>query len=256
MDRAVEFHNAGIGYGRIVIDGLSLRIPRPGLTTILGPNGSGKTTILRALIKFSRLFHGKVYIDGIDLDKLGIEDLPRHVSYSPAEIENPMFMTVLDVVSSARGVNGWVSNEEAIKALEYLGIGGLAHRRFSELSTGQKRLVIIARAVASGARLLILDEPTSNLDLGNKYRVISTLRRLVQDLGVAIVSATHDIDLALASDLVVAIRDGRLVAVGDPASVIREDVLSSVYGVKVRIARVDGRVLVYVVDGNYQINNK
>lgn len=109
--------------------------------------------------------------------------MPRYVSYSPAEIYSQMALTALDVVMSSRNGGGWVSRDEAIAVLKYLGIDDIANRRFDELSTGQKRLVLIARALASKASLLLMDEPTSNLDLGNKYRVIHTLRRIVSDRG-------------------------------------------------------------------------
>ena len=248
-DYVVRFVNARIGYDEPVIKDIVLGIPRASLTTILGPNGSGKTTLLRAIIRYARIFGGYVYIDGRSIDEVPIRDLPRYVSYSPAEIYSQMALTVLDVVMSSRNSGGWVSRDEAIEALRYLGIDSIVNRRFDELSTGQKRLVLIARALASRAPLLLMDEPTSNLDLGNKYRVINALRRIVDDKGVTVIVASHDIDLALASDWVVALRGGEVMAMGHPVDIISDEVLSKLYGINVRVISVDGHRLIYVYDG-------
>ena len=248
-DYVVRFVNARIGYDEPVIKDIVLGIPRASLTTILGPNGSGKTTLLRAIIRYARIFGGYVYIDGKSIDEVPIRDLPRYVSYSPAEIYSQMALTVLDVVMSSRNSGGWVSRDEATEALRYLGIDSIVNRRFDELSTGQKRLVLIARALASRAPLLLMDEPTSNLDLGNKYRVINALRRIVNDKGVTVIVASHDIDLALASDWVVALRSGEVMAMGHPVDIISDEVLSKLYGINVRVISVDGHRLIYVYDG-------
>ncbi|ADN49449.1 ABC transporter ATP-binding protein [Vulcanisaeta distributa] len=245
----VRFVNAEIGYDSPIIKDIVLNIPRPSLTTLLGPNGSGKTTLLRAMIKYAKVFGGYVYIDDRDINELSIKDLPKYVSYSPAEIYSQMGLTVLDVVMSSRNGDGWVGKDDAFMVLKRLGIDNIANRRFDELSTGQKRLVLIARALASKAPLILMDEPTTNLDLSNKYRVIAVLRRIVNE-GITVIAAGHDIDLALASDWVVAIRNGEILAVGSPEEVISDGILSELYGINVRVVSVDGHKLVYVSDGH------
>ncbi len=242
----IRFVNARIGYDEPIIKDITLSIPRPSLTTILGPNGSGKTTLLRAIIKYAKVFSGYMYIDSKDINELSIEELPKYLSYSPAEIYSQMALTVLDVVMSSRNGDGWVSGDDALASLKYLGVGNIVGRRFDELSTGQKRLALIARALASRAPLLLLDEPTSNLDLGNKYRVILALRRVVSDRGITVIATGHDIDLALASDWVIAIRDGEVMAMGAPGDIINSKVLSELYGIDVEVLEVNGHRLIHV----------
>jgi iron complex transport system ATP-binding protein len=202
--------------------------------------------MLRALIKYARIFGGYVYVDGKSVDSIPIRDLPRYMSYSPAEINPQVILTVMDIMRSARGGDGWVSDEDINDTLRFLGIQDLVDRMFNELSTGQKRLVLIARALVSKAPLLLLDEPTSNLDLGNKYRVISILRKIVDERDITVITAGHDIDLALSSDWVVAIKDGELLAMGSPDDIINEDTLSKLYGINIRVLRLNGHGLIYV----------
>jgi iron complex transport system ATP-binding protein len=202
--------------------------------------------MLRALIKYARIFGGYVYVDGKSVDSIPIRDLPRYISYSPAEINPQVILTVRDIMRSARGGDGWVSDEDINDTLRFLGIQDLVDRIFNELSTGQKRLVLIARALVSKAPLLLLDEPTSNLDLGNKYRVISILRKIVDERDITVITAGHDIDLALSSDWVVAIKDGELLAMGSPDDVINEDTLSKLYGINIKVLRLNGHRLIYV----------
>ncbi len=116
-DYVVRFVNARIGYEEPIIRDIALNIPTSSLTTILGPNGSGKTTLLRAIIKYARLFGGYVYIDGKSISEVSIRDLPRYVSYSPAEIYSQMALTVLDVVMSSRNGSGWVSRMKRLPHL-------------------------------------------------------------------------------------------------------------------------------------------
>ncbi|KUO88988.1 MAG: ABC transporter, partial [Vulcanisaeta sp. MG_3] len=193
-----------------------------------------------------RIFGGYVYVDGKSVDSIPIRDLPRYMSYSPAEINPQVILTVRDIMRSARGGDGWVSDEDINDTLRFLGIQDLVDRMFNELSTGQKRLVLIARALVSKAPLLLLDEPTSNLDLGNKYRVISILRKIVDERDITVITAGHDIDLALSSDWVVAIKDGELLAMGSTDDIINEDTLSKLYGINIRVLRLNGHRLIYV----------
>jgi len=219
----VEFKDAYIGYGsRVVVRGLNLTVPRGGLTVLLGPNGSGKTTVMRAIFGSARVIKGVLRVNGT-------------VSYSPAEVDGLVNLTVLETVRTARRGYAWVNNEDAVKALGEVGMLSKANARLSELSTGEKRLTMIARAIASNADLILIDEPTANLDPGNRHRVLKVILSLITQHTVMV--ATHDVDLALLANQVVMLRDGSVVDVGPPVEVITEENLAKLYGVSARIMR-------------------
>jgi len=219
----VEFKEAHIGYGsRIVVRGLSLTVEEGGLTVLLGPNGSGKTTIMKAIFGSARVIKGQLIVNG-------------SVAYAPAELDGLVNLTVLETVKTARRGYRWVNDEEAKRALREIGIINLANLRLSELSTGQKRLTMIARAMASGADLILIDEPTANLDPGNRRRIIELILRLSKQGTVMV--ATHDVDIALAAKQVVMVKDGYVIGVGEPNQVLTEEKLTQLYGIRARLIK-------------------
>ncbi|ABW01984.1 ABC transporter ATP-binding protein [Caldivirga maquilingensis] len=218
----VEFKDAYLGYGsRVVVKGLNLTVGE-GLTVLLGPNGSGKTTIMKAIFGSARVIKGWLRVNG-------------SVTYAPAEVDGLINLTVLETVKTARRGYGWVSDEDAMDALMSVGIVGISNMRLSELSTGQKRLTMIARAIASNADLMLIDEPTANLDPGNRYRMIKVIRELANKHAVMV--ATHDVDIALTANQVVMIRDGNVIGVGEPGRVLTEERLTQLYGIVVKLIK-------------------
>ncbi len=223
----VEFKDAYLGYGsRIVVKGLSLTVGE-GLTVLLGPNGSGKTTIMKAVFGSARVIRGWLRVNG-------------SVAYAPAEVDGLVNLTVLEAVKTARRGYGWVNDEDALRALMNVGIVDIKDMRLSELSTGQKRLTMIARAIASNADLMLIDEPTANLDPGNRYRMIKIIRELANQHAVMV--ATHDVDMALIADQVVMIRNGNVIGMGEPNEVLTEEKLTQLYGIEVKLIKHNGEV--------------
>ena len=212
---AAEFKGADIGYRRPVVRGVSFSIPARGLIALIGPNGAGKTTIMRSLFGRARVFKGivKAYVE---------------LSYIPAELPEGLMLTALEVVLTARANGGWASASRALEALKALNIADLANVRMSELSTGQKRLVMLARALASGAPLLLVDEPTANLDLGNRMLVARLLAELSRSR--AVVVATHDLYLVRQAQRVIVVNGGSAIDIGPPAN-LTWDILAKAYSI-------------------------
>lgn len=228
-------------YGaREVLRGVSLRV-RPGeILSLLGANGSGKTTLLRLLLGLARPKSGQVTLNGRPLRHYPRLELARHLAYVPQTHVTPFPYRVRDIVVLGRVPHtglvrspGRRDNEIAMEVLERLGIGDLADRPYTDISGGERQLTLIARALAQGARVLILDEPVSGLDYGNQLRFLAHLRALAAD-GYAIVKATHHPDHALlVSTRVALLCDGALVLDGPAEEVVTPATLRRAYGVEV-----------------------
>lgn len=245
----IRIDDFSAGYGpEEVLSRISADIPKPGITVILGQNGSGKTTLLRSLIKYTAVKGGSITVAGRDLGGISLDELPNYVAYAPAGIEDQMGFTALDIVASARNSGGWVTEDEAARALRYLRMGHVANRRFGELSSGQARMVLIARALASNAPTILLDEPTSNLDISNKRKIMDMIRVLARRR-LSVVVATHDLDIALISDWVIAMKKGEIVRSGTRAELVNSQLLSGLYDTRVRVVRLSGSRLACVMDG-------
>jgi iron complex transport system ATP-binding protein len=247
---AVMLEARGLGYGypgRAVGRDLNLALGAGEVLCVLGPNGGGKTTLFRTLLGLLEAQAGEVRLQGESLDALPRGEVARRMGYVPQGHGAQFAFTVRDVVLMGRTAHvglfaapGAADRAAAERAIEALGIGALADRVLTELSGGERQLAMIARALAQGARLLVLDEPTASLDFGNQVRVLRELRRLAAD-GYAVVFSSHDPGQAFlaASGVLLLVRGGAL-RQGTPEDVITADNLRQVYGVDVRVTAVDG----------------
>jgi iron complex transport system ATP-binding protein len=247
---AVMLEARGLGYGypgRAVGRDLDLALGAGEVLCVLGPNGGGKTTLFRTLLGLLEAQAGEVRLQGEPLDALPRGEVARRMGYVPQGHTAQFAFTVRDVVLMGRTAHvglfaapGAADRAAAERAIEALGIGALADRVLTELSGGERQLAMIARALAQGARLLVLDEPTASLDFGNQVRVLRELRRLAAD-GYAVVFSSHDPGQAFlaASGVLLLVRGGAL-RQGTPEDVITADNLRQVYGVDVRVTAVDG----------------
>ncbi|MBN8524767.1 MAG: ABC transporter ATP-binding protein [Planctomycetes bacterium] len=231
------------GYGgRAVLTGIDLAFSSGDALCLLGPNGAGKTTLFRTLLGFIPPVSGAVALDGRDIARLSRRELARAIAYVPQGHTPPFPFQVMDVVLMGRnphlGISqspGDVDRGIARDAIDRLGIGTLSERPYTDLSGGERQLVLIARALAQQARLVILDEPASHLDLGNQVRLLARLRELART-GIGILMTTHNPQHAfLWADRVALLAGGAGCQVGPPDEMLSRERLSVAYGVDLMV---------------------
>ncbi|MEU6457291.1 ABC transporter ATP-binding protein [Streptomyces sp. NPDC047065] len=232
-----------VGYGaRPVIDGLDVAIPPGVITTIIGPNGCGKSTLLRTLSRLLKPTSGTVVLDGEDIAGLRTRDVAKKLGLLPQAPVAPEGLTVSDLVARGRHphqswLRQWSSDDAAVvgRALAMTGVSDLADRPVDSLSGGQRQRVWISMTLAQGTDLLLLDEPTTYLDLAHAIDVLD----LVDDLhesGCTVVMVLHDLNLATRySDNLVVMRDGAILAQGHPREVITAELLYEAFGLRARV---------------------
>ncbi|MGW5322689.1 ABC transporter ATP-binding protein [Rhodococcus pyridinivorans] len=227
-----------LGYGeRLIVDDLDLSIPTGVVTTVIGPNGCGKSTLLRALSRLLKPRTGTVLLDGHDITTMRTREVARVLGMLPQAPVAPEGLTVADLVSRGRHPHQswfrqWSSDDEdeVAIALERTGIADLADRPIDELSGGQRQRAWISMALAQGTDILLLDEPTTYLDLAHSVEVLDLVDRLHSELGRTVVMVLHDLNLAVRySDHLVVMKDGRVVASGVPSEVISVELLREVF---------------------------
>ncbi|MBN1872586.1 MAG: ABC transporter ATP-binding protein [Anaerolineae bacterium] len=239
------------GHTRAVFENLSLEIPAGSITAVLGPNGAGKSTLLHLILGLLMPHAGIIQLDRRPRHSYSRRELGRLVGMVSQEETIPFNFTVLEYVLLGRApyldllaVPRAEDIRVAQEALARVGIAELARRPIEALSGGERQLVLIARALAQQPRILLLDEPTAHLDLGNKGRVLHLIQQLVAG-GVTAVFTTHEPDLVAAvADYVVLMRAGQTLAAGALEDVFTSENLSQTYNVPVAVAQVEGRRVV------------
>ncbi|MBO4411667.1 MAG: ABC transporter ATP-binding protein [Lachnospiraceae bacterium] len=232
----------------LVLDGIDLTLPSGEIGVLLGRNGAGKTTLFKTVLGLVRPTGGTVTLDGEDLTRLSPREKAHRIAYVPQQIafgNLTVFETVLTGRISYFGFTAGKEDEETVRqVLEELGLAPLADRSAEELSGGEMQKVAIARALVQNPRLLVLDEPTGNLDLANEQLILKEMRRLASERGISVLTALHDLNQALSlGDRFFLMKGGKVLFSGGP-DILTEDRIESVFGIRVRIIEHEGRKLV------------
>ncbi|GAA2063035.1 ABC transporter ATP-binding protein [Williamsia deligens] len=239
-------HDLTVGYDdRVVLDGLSLDIPDDVVTTIVGPNGCGKSTLLRSMSRLLRPRAGVVRLDGTDIADRRPRDLAQVMGMLPQDPVAPSGLSVVELIERGRHPHQrWFrqaspEDDAAVdRAMELTGITDLADRPVDALSGGQRRRVWIALVLAQETEVLLLDEPTTFLDLAHAIDVLDLVRTLSSEHGKTVVTVLHDLNLAVRySDHIVVMCDGAVLAQGPPDDVITPDLLESAFGLRSMVVR-------------------
>ena len=244
----IDVLDAVKAYGEVrVVDGVSLRLPRGGLTSIIGPNGEGKSTLLSMIARLVAIDGGQVNVDGLDVTRTRSDVLARRIAALRQENHITSRLTVRDLVTFGRyphskGRTTPEDLEHVARALEFLDLVPLADRFLDELSGGQRQRAFVAMVLCQDTDVLLLDEPLNNLDPRHAVSMMERLRAATDQLGKTVVVVVHDINVAaFYSDHIVAMSDGAVMYEGPPHAVICSDVLTSVYGLPVEVHEIAGR---------------
>ncbi len=236
-------HGLTLGYGdRVVSAGLDLALPPGRFTAVIGPNACGKSTLLRALVRLQPLLSGSVDLDGRDLRNLRSREVAQRIGFLPQRNVAPEGISVTHLVRRGRYPyrtwrSAWTDADEAavVRSMADTGVTELATRRVEELSGGQVQRVWLAMVLAQETDVLLLDEPTTFLDIAHQYELLGLLARL-RDGGRTVVAVLHDINQACRyADHLVAMHDGAVVAEGAPGEVMTPELVADVFGLAAHV---------------------
>ncbi len=240
---SIVVENLSFAYDtHVVLNNVSFIAEENQLLSVLGPNGVGKTTLFRCILELLKGYTGSITVDGQNMRNISAREMAKRIAYIPQSHYPSFNYTVFDMVLmgttqqvSVVSTPGKKQMERAEQALQRLGIEHLHNRSFNRISGGERQLTIIARALAQNAHVLILDEPTTNLDFGNQIKVLTQIKSLTHD-GYTIIQSTHNPDQTfLFSDRVLALKDGIVLACGIPAEIVSSELMRTLYGVDIEV---------------------
>ncbi|MCF2530904.1 ABC transporter ATP-binding protein [Yinghuangia soli] len=243
--QSLTAHNLTLGYSssRTISTDLTLDIPAGKVTALVGPNACGKSTALRALARLLKPHAGTVHLDGTDISSLSAREFALKLALLPQTPTAPEGITVRDLVARGRTPHQrwwrqWSRDDETVvdAALEATGVATLAERRLEELSGGQRQRVWIAMALAQDAPVLLLDEPTTYLDLAYQVDVLELVADLGRDAGRTVVMVLHELNHACRyADHLIAMRNGQVVASGPPAEIVTAELVQEVFDLQAKV---------------------
>lgn len=261
--------NMTVGYGKTpLIRQIGIHVRAGEIVTLIGPNGAGKSTILRSVIRQLGLLEGTVYLDGMPMKGMGEREIAKRMSILMTERIHPELMNCEDVVGTGRypytGRMGILTAEDRGKvreAMELVHAWDLASRDFSQISDGQKQRILLARAICQDPSVIVLDEPTSFLDIRHKLELLTILKDLVRRKKVAVLMSLHELDLAQKlSDYIVCVKGEYIERCGTPEEIFTSSYISGLYGITkgsyyaefgcLEMEPVKGKPQVFVIGGN------
>jgi iron complex transport system ATP-binding protein len=266
MNKLVDVKNISFSYDKdspAVFENISFSIEKGDVLCVLGPNGTGKTTLIKCINGLHKVNEGEVYLNGSSIQTLSFKDISRMVGYIPQGHVPSFPFNVFDVVLMGRSpyVNITSSPKEkdreiAMNALETLGIEDLKDKPYTNLSGGERQLVFLARVLAQEPDLLILDEPTNHLDFGNQIKLLEIIEQLSK-LGLAVIMSSHYPDHAfLAASKVAIMKDKGFIDFGTPEDVMSEENLKKAYGIDVKLMELDdGRKICVPLKTNLELKS-
>lgn len=241
----LQAQGLSLGYGeRTIVAELDLTVPTGQVTAVVGPNGCGKSTLLRGLSRLLRPQQGRVLLGSQDLHRMPTRQVARSLALLPQQPVVPEGITVGELVARGRHphhglLRQWTHQDDEVvaRSLELTGTGELVSREVAELSGGQRQRVWIAMVLAQDTDLLLLDEPTSFLDIAHQVEVLDLVRDLSVDRGTTVVMVLHDLAMAARyADHLVAMREGVVVAQGGPREVVTAATVREVFGIECRVS--------------------
>lgn len=238
----LEINDLCFGYGnKTILQDICMYVENGDAVSLVGPNGAGKSTLIKCIDRILKPQKGTVFVDGKKEAELSSKDFSKIMGYVPQSNKEVFSYTVFDIVLMGRRPHiGWRVSSQDIKivaqTLKFMGIEEFADRYFDELSGGEKQKIAMARALAQEPQILLLDEPTSNLDIRHQLEVMKIVRKLVQGGKISAIMAMHDLNLASRfSDKIVMLKDLSVFKVGPPESILNPENIESVYGVEADI---------------------
>ena len=256
----LEIKGVSFSYGsRPALGDVTMSVGEGEVVSIVGPNGSGKTTLIKCINRILKPQGGAVLVEGRDVRETKLRGLARLLAYVPQSAAHVFPSTVFDTVLLGRRpyVNWGISpRDKAIvsQTLSLMGLEALAMRHFSELSGGEQQKVLLARALAQEPQVLLLDEPTSNLDLRHQLEVLGIVRSVVREKRMSAIMAIHDLNLASRyADRVVMLNGGNIIDAGDPVSVFTPENIAHVYGVEAVVKSEGGRPYIVPISPEIEV---
>lgn len=240
---SVEVRNLSFHYGqRQILDQINFKAEKGQLYSVIGPNGVGKSTLFQCVLGLKDTYKGAILLAGQDLKAMTINDIAKQIAFIPQSHYPSFDFTVMEMVLMGTTVQvspfsrpGKNQIKLVDQALERIGIAHLSGRSYTRISGGERQLVLLARALVQATDVLLLDEPTANLDYGNQVRVMTQIKSLTQE-GYTVIQSTHHPDQTfLFSDQVLAMKEGRIIASGDPERVLTEELIHTLYATEVNI---------------------